>query len=71
MPAIIKFGVEVGKIFEEKGLGCKNMYTEELIIVMILGVLAYLVVIWANFADFVGILFKILPLKKYLEDMTK
>lgn len=40
------------------------MYTEELIIVMILGVLAYLVVIWANFADFVGILFKILPLKK-------
>jgi len=40
------------------------MNIEELTIVMFLGVLVYLVVIWANFADFVGILFKFLPLKK-------
>lgn len=39
------------------------MYIEEFLIMLLLGVFLHLVIIWANFADFVGILLKVFPLR--------
>jgi len=39
------------------------MYIEEFLIMLFLGVFLHLVIIWANFADFVGILLNVFPLR--------